>query len=264
MYFIDYHTHSILSMDGKVPLSVMGEHAIAAGINELCLTDHCDLIDLHANRVYDYDWAPALKQFHQTVPQFEGRLKFKLGLEYGMGHIDPAVSEVILDQPELDFVIGSIHNLSPEQGGDDLFYSDYSSPERCTDTLNDYFSSMAKLAATNYYDVLGHIIYPLRYMNGIVTIHPYLDQVTDIMKTVLAQGKGIEVNTYRGRSISEWTPVLERYKALGGELITVGSDAHDPAHAGVGIREAYDLLKNMGFRYVATYDKRKPTMIPIS
>lgn len=263
MYLIDYHTHSHLSMDGQVPLSVVAEHALRAGISELCITDHCDTIDQYANRVYDYDWPAALAQFHETVPQFEGKLKLKLGLEYGMGHVDPPVSEKILAQPELDFVIGSVHNLSPERSGKDLFYMDFSTAESCSAALDDYFDSMEKLADTPYYDVLGHIIYPLRYMNGLVTIHPWLDRATELMRTAVQSGRGIEVNTYRGRTVADWTPVLERYKDVGGEIITVGSDAHDPTYAGAGIAEAYELLKSLGFRYVTIYEKRKPQMITL-
>lgn len=263
MYYVDYHTHSILSMDGRVPLAVMAEHALEAGIRELCLTDHFDLLDENARRKYDYDWPAALKQFHETLPRFEGRLKLKLGLEYGMGHIDPPVSDKVLAQPELDFVIGSIHNLSPQQGGTDLFFMDFSTPQACDRVLDDYFTSMEELVQTDYYDSLGHIIYPLRYMNGLVTIHPYLDRVSEMLRTVIARGKGIEVNTYRGRTVADWRPVLERYKALGGELLTVGSDAHDPLHAGLGIPQTYDLLRELGFRAVCAYEKRKPSFIDI-
>lgn len=263
MYLIDYHTHSNLSMDGKVPLSVMAEHALRAGMRELCVTDHCDLLDQYANRVYDYDWPAALEQYQTTAPQFADRLKLKLGLEYGMGHLDPPVSDRILALPALDFVIGSVHNLSPEKGGRDTFYMDFSTVDSCTEVMDDYFDSLDKLVLTPYYDVIGHIIYPIRYMHGLVTIHPWLDRATELMRAAISHGKGIEVNTYRGRTVADWRPILERYRALGGEIITVGSDAHDPLHAGAGIADAYALLRSLGFRYVTTYEKRTPIMIPI-
>lgn len=263
MYLTDYHCHSILSFDGKVPLSVLAEHALAAGLSEICLTDHCDLLDADAKRCYSFDWPAALEQYRQAAPRFADRLAIKLGLEFGMGHIDPPVSDAILDLPELDFVIGSVHNLSPERGGADLFYVDYSTREACAEALDDYFSSLEQLAKTDYYDVIGHIIYPFRYMNGLAVVEPYLDRITELLRTVVARGKGIEVNTYRGKTVADWLPVLERYKAVGGELVTVGSDAHDPAHLGGGIAEAYALLERTGFRHVAVYDKRKPNMITI-
>jgi histidinol-phosphatase (PHP family) len=69
----------------------------------------------------------------------------------------------------------------------------------------------------------------------------------------------MELNTYRGRTLAEWAPWLRMYRELGGEIVTVGSDAHRPNGMGQGIREAYELLTQCGFRYVCTYDRRKPT-----
>ena len=75
---------------------------------------------------------------------------------------------------------------------------------------------------------------------------------------MVAHGKGIEVNTYRGKTLSEWKPVLELYRACGGELVTTGSDAHVTSSVGKGIPEAMELLRSCGFRYVTTYERRQP------
>lgn len=263
MYLTDYHTHSILSPDGFVPLAEMAKAALNAGLSELCITDHCDLLDSYANRVHDYDWDSALEQYCTTVPQFEGRLKLRLGLEFGMGHISPAESEAILSQPALDFVIGSVHNLCEEKGGTDFYYVEYNSRADCDRALEDYFDSLDKLVKTDYYDVLGHIIYPLRYMHGLGSMDPFYERIAALVRSAAERGKGIEVNTYRGNTVAEWRPVLERYRDAGGEIVTVGSDAHRPEHVGLGVREACELLRDMGFRYVAVYERRKAKMVPI-
>ena len=258
MYYTDYHCHSILSMDGRVPLAVMAEHMVRAGIQEMCITDHCDVLDENGRRITGYDWPAAVAQYDETVPQFEGRLKLKLGLEYGMGHLDPALSECILSQPRLDFVIGSIHNLSPERGGIDLFFADLSTPRSCAAVLDDYFTSMEKLAASPYFDILGHIIYPLRYMNGMAAIDPYLDRVSEILRTVIASGRGIELNTNRGRTPLPDEPILRLYRDLGGEIITLGSDAHTPEYVGCAIADRQALLRACGFAYFVTFDRLVP------
>lgn len=263
MYLTDYHCHSILSFDGQAPLSVMAERALEAGIRELCITDHCDLLDADARRVYTCDWAPALEQYHREAERFAGRLELKLGLEFGMGHIDPPAARAILDQPELDFVIGSVHNLSPGRGGTDLYHLDYSTPESCYAALDDYFESMELLVDSPFYDVLGHVIYPLRYMHGMVTVEPYLDRIEAILRRVARDGKGMEVNTCRGLTVEDWRPVLERYRAAGGRIVTVGSDAHNPDHAGAGVEAAFLLLREMGFGQVAVYRRREPEFIDI-
>ncbi len=258
MYLTDYHTHSRLSPDGHVSLAEMAQAAVAAGLHELCVTDHCDLMDQDGSRVYDYDWPAAVAQFHETLPQFRDRLTLKLGLEFGVPHVDPEAAAKILAQPELDFVIGSVHNLSPQRGGIDFFFVHYPDLDACNRALDDYFQSMAQLAATDWYDVLGHIIYPLRYMAMEVPLAPYLDRIRAILRTAVERGRGMEVNTYRGRTIAAWKPVLELYRDCGGEIITLGSDAHTPTGVGAGVADACDLLRQLGFRYIATYEKRKP------
>ncbi len=260
MYLADFHTHSQLSFDSTTPLEQMADAAVREGLAELCVTDHCDLLDENGLRVYEFDWHSALEQYRRTVPTCVGALKLRLGLELGMGHIDPTAAEGILARPELDFVIGSVHNLSPRAGGLDFYFRDHSRPETCYDTLDDYFSSMAELAGTDFYDVLGHIIYPLRYMTAPVTLNRYWGRIDAIFRAAADRGRGIELNTYRGQTIAEWKPVLEHWRDCGGEIVTLGSDAHAPQGIGGGFRDACALLEEVGFRYTAVYEKRKPEL----
>ena len=260
MLLTDYHTHSVLSPDGDVPLARMADAAVAAGLGELCITDHCDLMDQDGGRVYGYNWPAAVSQFRETVPMFQGRLNLRLGLEFGVPHVDRTAAEQILSLPELDFVIGSVHNLSPARGGRDFYFVDYPDADACYAALDDYFASMSVLACTDLYDVLGHIIYPLRYMHTPVSLERYRETIRTILRKVVEGGRGIEINTYRGRTIADWRPILELYRDCGGEIVTVGSDAHLPEHVGLGISEACALLQQTGFRYLATYEKRKPEL----
>lgn len=258
MYCSDYHTHSKLSPDSDAPLEQMAQAAVEAGLDELCVTDHCDLLSLQGEPVEGYDWPSAIAQHRAAAAQFAPKLTLKLGLELGMAHLDHAASQTIVSQPELDFVLGSVHNLSPEKGGTDFYYVPYPDSAACYAALDDYFASMAILADTPYYDVLAHIIYPLRYMDVPVSLEGYYDRIRAILRTAVEHGRGMEVNTYRGRTVAEWKPILELYRDCGGEIVTVGSDAHVPGGVGKGVREALELLAGQGFRYICTYDKRKP------
>ena len=258
MYLTDYHTHTKLSPDGSVPLAEMAEAAVAAGLNELCITDHCDLLELYGEPVDHYDWPPALEQYAAVAPRYAGKLTIRLGLEFGMAHLNPEASRAILDRPELDFVLGSIHNLCPQKGGTDFYYVDYPDPAACYAALDDYFASMAQLAVTDFYDVLSHIIYPLRYMDHPISLDRYHDVLDGIFRAAAERGRGIEINTWRGRTLKEWLPVLKQFKARGGEIVTIGSDAHTTDGVGKGCEQACQLLAEAEFRYLATYEKRKP------
>ena len=258
MYFTDYHTHSSISFDGHAPMADIAAAEERAGLDELCVTDHCDFLDEHGRPNRAHDWDGACAQYREALAGRRKGFTLRLGLEFGMPHLDPAAAQAICARPEADFILGSIHNLSPEQGATDLFVVPYPDEAACRAALDDYFASMALLADTDFYDVLAHIIYPLRYMEVPVSLEPYYGRIRAILRTAVEKGRGIEVNTCRGRTIGDWRPILELYRACGGEIVTVGSDAHTPADVGAGIAEAYGLLADCGFRYVCTYEKRKP------
>lgn len=268
MYYADYHTHSRLSPDSDAPLLDMAEAAARAGLSELCITDHYDLVEMDGTpRTQPLDWPAAVAQWEEVRRRMAGRLILKLGVEFGSPTYDHTAARRTLDQSLLDFVIGSLHNYSPEAGGADFYLGDYTSPEICYAALDDYFAHMARLAPLPFYDSLGHIIYPLRYMcmrdGQSVSLDRYMDAIREILKTVVETGHGIEVNTYNGRTVSDWRPILDLYREVGGEILTVGSDAHAPQNVARGIRDAYALIAEAGFRYVAVYARRKPAFIPL-
>ena len=128
MYLADHHIHSCCSPDSEAPLSEMLRAAQAAGLSDLCATDHCDLLDLDGGRVAGLDWAPILTQYQAARGDCPAGVKLRLGLELGGAPVDPDCAAAILSGADLDFVIGSIHNLSPAKGGKDFYFLDYTPP----------------------------------------------------------------------------------------------------------------------------------------
>ena len=86
--------------------------------------------------------------------------------------------------------------------------------------------------------------------------------VEEILKQVIADGKGIEVNTsshrYGLRDTMPSADILKLYRDLGGEILTIGSDSHKPEHLGMYIEETKKFLKDLGFRRFCTYEKMQP------
>lgn len=267
MYLADCHTHSLCSFDCRAPLESMAEKAVALGLSHLYTTDHCDILDEDGNPLTHWDWSPILAQFQRTQSQYGHKLKLSLGLELAaIPENLPLAAEIVSGAP-LDFIIGSIHNLSPAAGGLDMYYMDFTDESFCHQVLEDYFTSLLKTASQPYYDALGHIIYPLRYMNGRsghhITFDRYQDQLDAVLRTVIETGHAIEVNTHCGDEVTDWRPILLRYRELGGELITLGSDAHRPENLALGLKEAQQLLCETGFRYQTIYKQRKPECITL-
>lgn len=267
MFIGDQHTHSVCSPDGHYPMWEMAEAAHAAGLSYLCITDHCDLLDLEGRPTPTYDWTPYRAAFREALDRLPGGLRLGRGLELGSAYEDiPAARAVLAAEPELDFVVGSAHNFRAMLGKQDFYNADYSDRQLCLLALADYLDSLAMLSElTDCYDTMAHILYPLRYMHRAgqavsLADGDLPDRVTLVLRKVAQAGKALEINTWRGNTVSEWEPLLREFKALGGEYITVGSDAHATEHVGKGVSAAYELMKDCGFRFVAVYQHRKPIM----
>ena len=265
MYCSDYHLHTLISSDSPASLEQQARAALEERLKELCVTDHWNLLDQQGNSLSrTRDWTESIAQVRQARELFGDRLEIRLGIEVGNGEIDPAAISEGLAQAgqELDFVIGSLHSMSLGSGGLGI----YTAAHRCQQIedgialLDDYMDTLTALAATDTFDVLGHVIYPLRYLpqQWQLTLDPYKDQLQELFCTLIQTGRGIEFNTTQGNTIAEWTDVLKLYRSCGGEILTVGSDAHRPEWIGAGFSDAYELLKSLGFRWVCTYRNRQP------
>ena len=84
-------------------------------------------------------------------------------------------------------------------------------------------------------------------------------QIEEILHTIIPKGIGIECNTNRGNTPLPDADVLTLYRQLGGEIITLGSDAHAAEHLGCAIEARQELLRQCGFRYFAVFDRMEPT-----
>ena len=113
------------------------------------------------------------------------------------------------------------------------------------------------------YSVLGHLDLIKRYdRRGDYPDEKILPLAEKIMKQAIADEKGIEVNTSTRRygmpGTSPSRRLLELYHDLGGRIITIGSDAHDPAHIAADFHRAEEVLRECGFRYYTIFEKRQP------
>jgi len=262
----DSHTHSDNSFDGIHSIMFMCEAAIQKGLLGIAVTDHADMDYLE-----EQQFLQRLKQSYFDVRKarmaFGNSFILSSGIELGEPDVDYELAERTLHLENFDFVIGSIHTIDDKN---DFYYSDF----RQTDpyyVLDRYFERLLLLAQWNKFDVLGHITYPMRYIardgRTDVTLERYDEIVDEILRLIVQGGKGIEINTSGFRQdLGETMPAikyLKRYKELGGEIITIGSDAHRAEHLGSGIADGMELAKEAGFAYFSFYKHREPRMLTI-
>ena len=69
------------------------------------------------------------------------------------------------------------------------------------------------------------------------------------------------MNTSRLKSLGLTNPkveIISRYAELGGEIITIGADAHTPDKIGYAFDKAADVLRECGFSYYTVFKNRRP------
>jgi histidinol-phosphatase (PHP family) len=249
VFLADYHTHSAFSSDGRDGMPELLAAAARAGLDELCVTDHCDMGDAV------FPAAERVRAFEETRAQNETGVRLLLGIELGEGiHNKPLAEKRAAGQP-YDFVIGSHHALREEK---DFYYTRYTSEAQCRSLLARYFAELAELAEWGCFDVLGHIAYPLRYMRRdgfMLDLLPrYEAELRELFGLLARSGRGIELNT---KEPVPMTDILSLFRECGGEVVTAGSDAHSAAGVGNGVAEGLEICREAGFRTIAAFEQRR-------
>ena len=265
MFLADCHNHTQCSADCEESLLRVAEQAARVGLSMVCTTDHLDLLGRSGKVLERWDWNLCTEQLEQARAVCPKGLELRMGIEINVPHLFPDRARRLLGQAELDLVVGSAHNL--QKDGMDFCEWSYPDEARCYEALDDYFSSLLAMSRMEEVDVLAHVPYTLRYMNdrdgNHAVLDGYYDRIEVILSNLIARGAGMELNTNRGKSLTDYRPVLERYRRLGGEIVTLGSDAHVAEDIGKGIAEAAELLRELGFRHYTVYRRRKPEFIPL-
>ncbi|MEE1137660.1 MAG: histidinol-phosphatase HisJ family protein [Acutalibacteraceae bacterium] len=266
---IDLHMHTLGSFDGNYPAADMCRAAVENGLSVIAITDHFD-VDFFERHNLDVRQKTSYEDICGAKTEFESKIKLLRGIEIGQPAYEPELTVKSLARYEYDFVIGSIHNLRGMPDFSDLDYPNYTD-EKIYSLLDEYFNEELILAKWNGFDTLAHLTYPLRYLaqHGRTDIDlSRFDDITDeIFKVLIANGKALEINTSGLRQpIGKTMPTenyIRRFRELGGELLTLGSDAHFTEHVGAGIDTGYDIALNCGFEYVTYFENRKPVQVKI-
>ncbi|WP_432357870.1 histidinol-phosphatase HisJ family protein [Sporosarcina sp. UB5] len=260
----DYHMHSSFSGDCNIDMEEMVKGAIAKGVREICFTEHIDYDYPDDSIEFDFDKRKYSERINELRNLYEGKIRIRKGVEIGVQpHLLERYDEM-LKAESFDFIICSMHTV--ERKG--LHYGDLFKGISVEEASLKYYNELLYCVKnfTNY-SILGHVDLIKRYAPEVVDIN-FHDVLREIFNVIIPDGKGIELNTSGVRyGLSNGLPsddVLKLYKECGGEIITLGSDAHKPDDIAFDFEESIELLRSLGFDYIATFEGLKPTFHPIS
>ncbi len=273
MELFDNHNHSQFSFDGwRTSVEQSVEAAVLKGLAGICFTDHCDFatpemgFENPLKEVFD---VKAQQEEIDRVQALIPEIKILKGIEVG---VNKGCREQLAEQlakHEFDQIIASVHYID----GQDPFKGEYYIGKTWKEAYSYYlellWEEMQWLG--DRFDIMGHFDYVTRYgpyPETCITYKDFSDWLDPMLLFLAGNGKSLEINTKTYQNFSGRTPVLDpdilkRYRELGGETISFGSDSHNKDMPGFNFIHFAEYIKSLGFRYTAHYEKRKLQMTKI-
>lgn len=281
---VDYHVHSEFSDDSRESMEKQIEKAIELGFDEICFTDHVDYgikkdwaegnielrggdgISSSADKLDPLSNVNYMEYFGKILRMketYKGKIQIKSGLEFGVQSITiPQYEELWARWNNvLDFALLSMHQVNNQE----FWTQEFQQGKTQKQYNEEYYEEILKVIRKyKHYSVLAHLDLIVRYdKQGVYPFDKVKDLIAEILRTAIADGKGIEINTsswhYGLKDTQPSRDILKLYKDLGGKIITIGSDAHNTSYLGDHIEEARKILRDeIGFEQFCTFDQMEP------
>lgn len=268
---LDCHMHTLFSPDAKNSVEEMVKTAIDKGLKICGLSDHCE-----CNRFYDKEYysfeergsygnkklaEKSLESILECKEKIKGHIKLLAGVELGQGTFDKKSAQIVTQNKNYDYIIGSMHQIPNMEDFCCLDPRTYD----IRNALRLYFIEVHKMCCEIDFDVLAHLTYPIRYIEGDYKIKVDISEFDEIIEQIflenIRRNHALEINTSGlrqkyGKTFPE-IKYVKWYRELGGEHITFGSDAHCVKDLAYGIDVAEEMAKTAGFKYAAYFEKRQ-------
>jgi histidinol-phosphatase (PHP family) len=264
----DYHMHSAFSGDSKTPMEDMVTKSIELGLTHICMTEHYDpdyIYTPEEEGMFELNTDSYLYELLKLRKKYEDKIYLGFGVELGLQpHIKRQLA-VYAKSHDFDFIIGSSHICNRK----DPYYPTFFEGRDEDEAHQEYFESVLEcVKSLPYFDVYGHLDYVVRYgptKNDKYTYDKHKDVFDKILLHLIEEGKGIEINTGGFRAgLGQPNPcldIIKRYRELGGEIVTIGSDAHTPNDIATDFDKVCEILKDCGFKYYCIFQARLPEYI---
>lgn len=268
----DMHMHTWFSTDSEACPRDMADEAVRKGLKTICFTDHFDKDDLEWGEEGIFDVDAYFAEMQKLQEEYAEKLNIRIGIELGLRTYLKDYYEELTKKYPFDFVIGSVHNVPYKKDAEgNILYTDPAAEKLFTDrTDKEAYRLMMETTLENVrtsdcFQTLGHLDYVVRYGKSREKEYSYTDYadiIDEILKLLIEKEKGLEVNSAGlkyGLPFAHPHPdVLKRYRELGGEIITIGADAHKPEHIAYDFAKAEEILKSCGFKYYTEFFEQKP------
>ncbi len=256
--------HSRFSEDGDDTPESMCQRAIALGIPEIGFTEHWDVGPFESNPRY-FKPEPWYAELERLRKLFHGQLVIRAGIEIAEPHLYPQETREVLQRAPFDYVIGSVHFVGENFIFDNVYFRNNTADE----IYGSYFAELGQMVRIADIDIVAHFDIPARTGIPIFGYEPgrYEKLIRSVLKTCIERNLALDVNAgglrKPARNLMPDPLILEWYKEMGGQRLTLGSDAHRLPEVGLYLEKAIEAIQTVGIDHITRFDHRKAQFIPI-
>ena len=274
---IDTHLHGYRSSDSDTEYEKIIQSAISRGLTGICFTEHYEYYPFN-NRMSCFDVDDYLSEIG-TLKQKYNNLKILSGLEFSLyksvfDMTDCDKTIYTMNNYDFDSIIGSVHYVDINSSPEDIYYCEYTAKynksEAYKKVLEQYIALLPRLPGIN---IIGHFDYVTRYSQTYddrnIYYKDFSDLFDELFKIIIDMGIALEINTAnyikrddRPENVLDIN-ILKRYRELGGEMVSLGSDAHTPDRIAQKFDEFTQIIKSSGFSYLTHFENRKAILTKI-
>ncbi|HKK27523.1 MAG TPA: histidinol-phosphatase HisJ family protein [Gemmatimonadota bacterium] len=271
---INYHAHDEASSDAAGSLPAHARAAADAGLAELCVTNHVEIMDesgrwtVDAGEVVDRLGAEleAAGDVRERVPGLE--LRIGAELEYRPEWV-PELERIAAELP-LDFLLGSVHVVDGHNISGGVGVDDYFAGRSLEEAYGRYFQVVGEMVGWGGFDVVAHFDLVKRFGHrayGDFDPRVLEEPIRGVLERMAAAGLGIEINTSGyGQPPAAAYPepeILRWAREAGVPRLTLGADSHAPHRIAAGLGRGAALAADTGWTELTGFDRRRPRPVAL-
>jgi histidinol-phosphatase (PHP family) len=261
---LDYHIHSTFSPDSPARPEELCRRAIELGLPEIGFSEHWDVGPYEdvTRFLRPEAWWNELQRLRYL---FAGQLVIRAGIEIAEPHLYPQETTDIIDRLDFDYVLGSVHFVGEHMMFDEKYFRQHTADE----VYSSYFAELEKMVRLADIDIVAHFDIPARTAKSILgyDLVRYEQAIRAVLTLVIDRGLALDVNVAGLRrpalNIMPDPLILRWYHEMGGQYVTLGSDAHRVEDLALHLDQGVKAILDAGITHVAQFEHRQTSLIPL-